>query len=231
MNSPHQQRGVSDLRQRRWGRNSNCETSGSDLELSLRSGSINTSTTETACETSTSSSASARRAPGPLRRAAASSEQANYDSYQSGSRAASPMLSPCPSPSPRSPRSPRSPCHSPGQQTPTCPSPSAMRYSSRRRSGVGAGGNLARLASRRSSRDSEAGEPSPLHCVRNQQRRTSNFLEIPGEYARQFVENSTDHFERSPEIDNSEPSSFPLKMQMNPSPPPRRIESIHRFPV
>lgn len=114
------------------------------------------------------------------------------------SRAASPLLngsSPCPSPTsrsprspmtPRSPRSPRSPCRSPSSQQPspghqTPPSASPHRYSSRRRSGVQIG-NLARLASRRSSRDSEAGEPSPLQCVRNTQRRTSNFLEIPGEF-------------------------------------------------
>lgn len=124
-----------------------------------------------------------------------------HSSYQhsSSSRAASPLLagnSPCPSPTPRSPRSPmtprsprspRSPCRSPssqlpspGHQTPTSVSP--HRYSTRRRSGA-ATGNLARLASRRSSRDSEVGEPSPLQCSRNQQRRTSNFLEIPGNFA------------------------------------------------
>lgn len=122
--------------------------------------------------------------------------QSSYQ-HSNSSRAASPLLagsSPCPSPTPRSPRSPmtprsprspRSPCRSPissqlpnsGHQTPTSVSP--HRYSTRRRSGA-ATGNLARLASRRSSRDSEVGEPSPLQCSRNQQRRTSNFLEIPG---------------------------------------------------
>ena len=82
--------------------------------------------------------------------------------------------------SPRSPRSPRSPPQTPDLNS--CSSPQ-RRYSSRRRSGAvppAAIGNLARLASRRSSRDSEVGEPSPLQCSRNTQRRTSNFLEIPG---------------------------------------------------
>ncbi|KAK4012219.1 hypothetical protein OUZ56_021321 [Daphnia magna] len=211
---------VSELRMRRWGRHeaaASSSISASELELSLRSASLNTSfsTTETICETATTTSSPStreRRSGGSFNvtsrtastassdspvnfefcRASSSTGQSNYHGGGGGSRAASPLLngsSPCPSPTPRSPRSPmtprssRSPCRSPssqqpspGHQTPTSASPHP--YSSRRRSGV-ATGNLARLASRRSSRDSEVGEPSPLQCVRNHQRRTSNFLEIP----------------------------------------------------
>ena len=43
-------------------------------------------------------------------------------------------------------------------------------------------GNLAYLASRRSSRDSEAGDVAPLDCTRYRRRRTSNFLELPGKF-------------------------------------------------
>lgn len=225
MNSHQQIQRVSELRMRRWGRSeatANASISSSELELSLRSSSLNTSfsTSETICETATTSSPSTRerRSGGSFNSISRTASTAGSDSpvnfefcragsgtgqsvYHGGggsSRAASPLLngsSPCPSPTsrsprspmtPRSPRSPRSPCRSPssqqpspGHQTPTSASP--HRYSSRRRSGA-ATGNLARLASRRSSRDSEAGEPSPLQCVRNQQRRTSNFLEIPGEF-------------------------------------------------
>lgn len=223
MNSHQQMQRVSELRMRRWGRHeaaASSSISASELELSLRSASLNTSfsTTETICETATTTSSPStreRRSGGSFNvtsrtastassdspvnfefcRASSSTGQSNYHGGGGGSRAASPLLngsSPCPSPTPRSPRSPmtprssRSPCRSPssqqpspGHQTPTSASPHP--YSSRRRSGV-ATGNLARLASRRSSRDSEVGEPSPLQCVRNHQRRTSNFLEIPGEF-------------------------------------------------
>lgn len=222
MNSHQQIQRVSELRMRRWGRSeaaTGSSISTSELELSLRSTSLNTSfsTSETICETATtisspstrerriggsfnvaSRTASTASSDSPVNfefcRASSGTGQSIYHGGGGGSRAASPLLngsSPCPSPSPRSPRSPmtprssRSPCRSPssqqaspGHQTPTSASPHP--YSSRRRSGV-ATGNLARLASRRSSRDSEAGEPSPLQCVRNHQRRTSNFLEIPGE--------------------------------------------------
>ncbi|XP_037077074.1 uncharacterized protein LOC119098256 [Pollicipes pollicipes] len=75
------------------------------------------------------------------------------------------------SPSPRTPRSPRSP-HSPR-------SPSVSRSPSPHPSSPFRGGNLAYLASRRSSRDSERGEPTPLDCTRFRHRRTSNFLELP----------------------------------------------------
>ncbi|XP_057379954.1 pneumococcal serine-rich repeat protein-like [Daphnia carinata] len=220
MNSHQQMQRVSELRMRRWGRHeasASSSISASELELSLRTASLNTSfsTSETICETATTTSSPStreRRSGGSFNvtsrtastassdspvnfefcRAGSSTGQSNYHGGGGGSRAASPLLngsSPCPSPTPRSPRSPmtprssRSPCRSPssqqpspGHQTPTSASPHP--YSSRRRSGV-ATGNLARLASRRSSRDSEAGEPSPLQCVRNNQRRTSNFLEIP----------------------------------------------------
>ena len=224
MNSHQQIQRVSELRMRRWGRSeatANTSISSSELELSLRSSSLNTSfsTSETICETATTSSPSTRerRSGGSFNSISRTASTAGSDSpvnfefcragsgpgqsvyHGGGSRATSPLLngsSPCPSPTsrsprspmtPRSPRSPRSPCRSPssqqpspGHQTPTSAS-SPHRYSSRRRSGA-ATGNLARLASRRSSRDSEAGEPTPLKCVRNQQRRTSNFLEIPGEF-------------------------------------------------
>ena len=43
-------------------------------------------------------------------------------------------------------------------------------------------GNLAYLASRRSSRDSEAGDVAPLNHSRYRRRRTSNFLELPSEF-------------------------------------------------
>lgn len=221
MNSHQQMQRVSELRMRRWGRSeatASASLSSSELELSLRSSSLNTSfsTSETICETATTSSPSTRerRSYNTISRTAStagSDSPVNFEFCRAGSgtsqsvyhgggssRAASPLLngsSPCPSPTsrsprspmtPRSPRSPRSPCRSPSSQQPspghqTPPSASPHRYSSRRRSGVQIG-NLARLASRRSSRDSEAGEPSPLQCVRNTQRRTSNFLEIPGEF-------------------------------------------------
>lgn len=201
MNSHQQIQRVSELRMRRWGRSSattSASLSSSELELSLRSTSLNTSlsTSETICE-STPNSSRSRRGAGSFSTTSSMTtggdSPVNFEfcrpisSGQNSSRATSPLLSghsnssPCPSPTPRSPRSPRSPCRSPqlaspGHQTPTSP----HRYSTRRRSGA-ATGNLARLASRRSSRDSEAGEPSPLQCVRNTQRRTSNFLEIPGQ--------------------------------------------------
>lgn len=228
MNSHQQMQRVSELRMRRWGRSgvaNSVSISSSELELSLRSASLNTSlsTSETICETTTNSSGSTRERRGggscsmnsrtasttgsdsPVNfefcRSTSGASQSMYQSGGGNSRATSPLLagnstSPCPSPTPRSPRSPmtprsprspRSPCRSPssqqpspGHQTPTSASP--HRYSSSRRRSGAATGNLARLASRRSSRDSEVGEPSPLQCVRNQQRRTSNFLEIPGEF-------------------------------------------------
>ena len=229
MNSNQQMQRVSELRMRRWGRSgatASASISSSELELSLRSSSLNTSfsTSETICETTTNSSISStreRRGGGSFTTTTTSSESpVNFEFCRTGSgngqtsvyhqggngssRAASPLLagsSPCPSPTaprsprspmtPRSPRSPRSPCRSPSSQLPSpghhTPSSSPHRYSSRRRSGA-ATGNLARLASRRSSRDSEAGEPTPLQCVRNQGRRTSNFLEIPGEFRPLFLE-------------------------------------------
>ncbi|KAK4289031.1 hypothetical protein Pmani_037982 [Petrolisthes manimaculis] len=78
--------------------------------------------------------------------------------------------------SPKSPFSPKSPCspispRSPRGGSRTC-SPSPMASPVR-------GGNLAYLASRRSSRDSEAGDVAPLNYARFKQRRTSNFLELP----------------------------------------------------
>ena len=207
MNSHQQMQRVSELRMRRWGRAgpSSSISNSSELELSLRSASISTSfsTSETICETETATSSSFNSSTREKRGGGGSfstNSPVNFEFCRpasNSSRAASPLLagsSPCPSPTPRSPRSPmtprsprspRSPCRSPissqlpnsGHQTPTSVSP--HRYSTRRRSGA-ATGNLARLASRRSSRDSEVGEPSPLQCSRNQQRRTSNFLEIPG---------------------------------------------------
>lgn len=198
MNSPkqhqHQQQRVSELRMRRWaGRNQHAAATGgnggspagSELELSFRSGSLNTSfsTSETVvCETPVSSTGGGR---------ADSIISSEFEFCRprssNNSRSASPLLrnspSPCPpSPSSRTPRSPRSP-RSP--MTPCSPSsgssPQPGVYSSSRRRSGAVTGNLARLASRRSSRDSEAGEPSPLQCSRFSQRRTSNFLEIPGE--------------------------------------------------
>ena len=197
----HQQQRVSELRMRRWaGRTGQHQpgasgsVSGSDeLELSLRSGSFNTSfsTSETVCcETPASST---RSGTGGGAESVISSEfefcRPSSSRSRNSSRAASPLLcnSPCPAspnrtPGSRTPRSPRSPTpHSPSSAS--SPQPGAGYNSSRRRSGA-VTGNLARLASRRSSRDSEAGEPSPLQCSRMNQRRTSNFLEIPGKLRR-----------------------------------------------
>lgn len=169
-----QQQRISELRSRRWGHAKGFSTE-SDYELSLRSSSLTTSisTTETICETSTTQFEFCRP-----------NSNNQQQKTASGSTSPVPFLgSPSHSPhSPRSPRSPRSPLHSPGFHTPASGSPS-QRYSSAQRKRASAlPGNLARLASRRSSRDSEAGEPSPLQCSRNQQRRTSNFLEIPGDF-------------------------------------------------
>ncbi|XP_042212069.1 GTP-binding protein REM 1-like [Homarus americanus] len=77
--------------------------------------------------------------------------------------------------SPKSPFSPKSPCsplspRSPRGSRPCSPSPLASPVR---------GGNLAYLASRRSSRDSEAGDVAPLNYARFKQRRRSNFLELP----------------------------------------------------
>ncbi|XP_042873368.1 uncharacterized protein LOC122253990 [Penaeus japonicus] len=71
--------------------------------------------------------------------------------------------------SPKSPASPISP-RSPRGSRPCSPSPLASPVR---------GGNLAYLASRRSSRDSETGELPPLSYARYKQRRRSNFLELP----------------------------------------------------
>nr|XP_045589979.1 putative uncharacterized protein DDB_G0291608 [Procambarus clarkii] len=77
--------------------------------------------------------------------------------------------------SPKSPFSPKSPCsplspRSPRGSRPCSPSPLASPVRA---------GNLAYLASRRSSRDSEAGDLAPLNYARFKQRRRSNFLELP----------------------------------------------------
>ncbi|XP_071549908.1 uncharacterized protein [Panulirus ornatus] len=84
-------------------------------------------------------------------------------------------MSPLSPKSPRSPFSPKSPCspvspRSPRGSRPCSPSPLASPVR---------GGNLAYLASRRSSRDSEAGDVAPLNYARYKQRRRSNFLELP----------------------------------------------------
>ena len=196
---------VSQLRLRRCARSS--QETDSDLELTLRSSSLTASfsTSETTCDMSDSrveslpggrdgcnSRASTARGDSvsgfemcrPKRSGSNYSPTVNACGSDSRAASPSPLLgrSPCHSPtptcatplSPRSPLTPRSP-RSP--RSPLSPAPPSGR-DNRRRSG--ATGNLARLASRRSSRDSEVGEPSPLQCSRMQQRRTSNFLEIPG---------------------------------------------------
>ena len=180
-----QQQRLSDLRSRRWGCSKGCSVGGSNLELELRSNSIPSTmtATETICETSTSSAdSSASTALFEFCRSGKHPPHQACSSWSASPLPASPSQSPHPSPrSPISPMTPRSPLHSPGYQTPASGSP-GTRYSAahQRKRGAAVPGNLARLASRRSSRDSEAGDPSPLQCVRNQQRRTSNFLEIPG---------------------------------------------------
>ncbi|XP_063590530.1 GTP-binding protein GEM-like [Penaeus indicus] len=85
------------------------------------------------------------------------------------------ILSPLSPRSPKSPFSPKSPAsplspRSPRNSRPCSPCPLASPVR---------GGNLAYLASRRSSRDSETGELPPLSYARYKQRRRSNFLELP----------------------------------------------------
>ncbi|XP_063844935.1 GTP-binding protein REM 1-like isoform X3 [Scylla paramamosain] len=99
--------------------------------------------------------------------------------------------------SPLSPKSPMSPRSSRGSR-PCSPLASPVR---------GRGGNLAYLASRRSSRDSEAGDVAPLNCARYKHRRPSNFLELP----------TPDHFR--PRV-----SSLPEKPYN-----PRDAEEIYRL--
>ncbi|KAL7640309.1 UNVERIFIED_CONTAM: hypothetical protein RMT77_009723 [Armadillidium vulgare] len=83
-------------------------------------------------------------------------------------------------PSPISPRSPRSPRSPKSPSTPVSPrSRNSRPCSPQKCTSPCRGGNLAYLASRRSSRDSEAGEVGPLNCERYRRRRTSNFLELP----------------------------------------------------
>ncbi|XP_045107886.1 LOW QUALITY PROTEIN: GTP-binding protein GEM-like [Portunus trituberculatus] len=96
-----------------------------------------------------------------------------------------------------SPLSPKSPMSSRGSR-PASPLASPVR---------GRGGNLAYLASRRSSRDSEAGDVAPLNCARYKHRRPSNFLELP----------TPDHFR--PRV-----SSLPEKPYN-----PRDAEEIYRL--
>ncbi|XP_050730521.1 GTP-binding protein GEM-like isoform X1 [Eriocheir sinensis] len=99
--------------------------------------------------------------------------------------------------SPLSPKSPVSP-RSPRGSRPCSPLASPVRAR---------GGNLAYLASRRSSRDSEAGDVAPLNYARYKHRRTSNFLELP----------TPDHFR--PRV-----SSLPEKPYN-----PRDAEEIYRL--
>lgn len=204
MNSQQQQQPqqrVSELRMRRWagrgqqqaahstaGSSSSGGAGSTDLELSLRSLNASFSTSETViCETPVSTNSDlphAQRTDSII-----SSEFEFCRPRSNNSRCASPLhvgspccpASPSPSRTPRSPRSPRSPMTPCSPALSSSPQPGAGYSSSARRRSGAVVGNLARLASRRSSRDSEAGEPSPLQCSRINQRRTSNFLEIPGE--------------------------------------------------
>lgn len=209
MNSQQQQpqQRVSELRMRRWagrgqqqaahstaGSSSSGGAGSTDLELSLRSLNASFSTSETViCETPVSTNSDlphAQRTDSII-----SSEFEFCRPRSNNSRCASPLhvsspccpASPSPSRTPRSPRSPRSPMTPCSPALSSSPQPGAGYSSSARRRSGAVVGNLARLASRRSSRDSEAGEPSPLQCSRINQRRTSNFLEIPGEREDKFL--------------------------------------------
>ncbi|XP_064081440.1 uncharacterized protein LOC135198017 isoform X2 [Macrobrachium nipponense] len=81
--------------------------------------------------------------------------------------------------SPLSPKSPKSPKSPVSPMSPRSPRGSSRPCSTSPLASPVRGGNLAYLASRRSSRDSEAGDVAPLNYARYKQRRRSNFLELP----------------------------------------------------
>ncbi|XP_066960129.1 uncharacterized protein [Macrobrachium rosenbergii] len=89
------------------------------------------------------------------------------------------IMSPLSPKSPKSPKSPFTPKSPVSPMSPRSPRGSSRPCSTSPLASPVRGGNLAYLASRRSSRDSEAGDVAPLNYARYKQRRRSNFLELP----------------------------------------------------